>query len=594
MKSRTSCFDRALFSAALRQGRPLWIVYLIALCFCLPVRFVDVSSPEWVRLAADGGLIDSGWEVLVIVIAVASVFSVLLVFGHMYSKRQTSLICSLPVRRGTAYASCFAAGLVPMLAAELLVVLVCAAIEAHNGVLNIPVLLLLTAFLVLLTLAFYGFAACCAMLTGSAVVLPLVYLVLEVTAAAAAYMISGILTALLFGYCPGGIPAALSPLAWLASRAPTYGPTYDGLEFTVLRGNVAGMAIYAVIGLGFALLGLLLYKRRAMETVGEVVAIPVLRPIFRWCMALGCGLVFAWALCIVRGGGCFCGTVGNTVLAAVLAAVGSFVGWFGAEMLMRKSTRVFRSRRAGACAAACILVLGVLCVGTGAFGYETRVPAPEEVGTVSISCDATGFYAHDEDSVRLAEAAQRALIGGREEYARAGVGPVLTSSTYVRFNYVLDSGKLVSREYMLYDPADFPAMEDDIAALEAVLNTDEAFEARKLRTPLPAGTELSCAVYTNGPQTSYEFVSVRLEEAEALSLYAAIDKDLDARDIGQIRIFRDMAERDTVVHIVFDLYERVNDPEGKGIYSGVQTIFFDVPDTARNTLSWLRENCGIG
>jgi hypothetical protein len=40
-------------------------------------------------------------------------------------------------------------------------------------------------------------------------------------------------------------------------------------------------------GLALGLLAVLILKKRHMESAGEIVAVPVLRPIFRVCMAVG-------------------------------------------------------------------------------------------------------------------------------------------------------------------------------------------------------------------------------------------------------------------------------------------------------------------
>ena len=51
------------------------------------------------------------------------------------------------------------------------------------------------------------------------------------------------------------------------------------------------MAVYAAFGLVLAALALLLFRRRAMERAGDAVAFDVLKPLFRFCMALGCAIV---------------------------------------------------------------------------------------------------------------------------------------------------------------------------------------------------------------------------------------------------------------------------------------------------------------
>jgi len=356
------------------------------------------------------------------------------------------------------------------------------------------------------------------------------------------------------------------------------------------------MGIYAVMGVLFAVGALLLYKRRAAETVGEAVALPVLRPVFRWCMALGCGVVFAFIFCVLRGGGIFyCGTAGSVAAAAVLSALGALTGWFVAQMLMKKTVLVFGSGWLGGCIAAAILAAGIVLVGTGGLGYEERVPEPETVQSVAVSCDGHGFfaYADDPETILLAGEAQRALIDGKADHARAGSAKLPCRSTWAYFTWRTDDDRLIQRSYMLYDPAVWPAMEEETELLEALLSTPEAVDAKRLELPLPENTELNCFVNVSIPHTPDEYRSEMLGQDDALSLYGAVERDLDAGSLGHAAIFP-RYEDDTVIRLVFELYEINTDPNGLGAYSGVQSYVFDVTDEAENTLAWLRENAAMG
>ena len=594
MKSKRSCFNGALFFSSMRSLWPLWIVYVILLGLILPARLGGASG-DWLRTLADGRIVTERWDVLTIFMAVMAAAAAMGVFRPLYDKRQTSFVCALPIRREAVYVSLLLAGLVPMLAGDFAVIALCAVLEAAQGVLNMPILLFLLAMMVLLNLTFYGFAALCAMLTGNVIVLPLVYLVLEVAAEAVSIMARGILSALVFGYSGSGSSLGnLSPLVRLAWGVPGYGPNEgDGLSFTVFPNFMIAIGLYAALGVCFALLGLWLYKRRAMESAGEVVAVPALRPVFRWCMALGCGLVYAWIFCAIRGGESFCGTAATVAWSIVIAALGAGFGWFSAEMLMKKTNRVFGEKRLGAFIAAGILAAGLLCAGNGFFGYENRVPDPAEVSAVSIAWGGTGYATEDADTILLVEQAHRTLLDGMRDYAAAGGESGRHSSNTGTIIYTLADGRQLQRVYTVYDPADFPAMADDVEALEAALNTDAAYEARKL--DLTAGKDmlLQAVICANTSNTSNKGWSVSLESEDALELYAAVEKDLDARSFGYVRLFPDDSEYEGSYTVVFDLYELEEDPVAGHYLRTVDYAVFTVKENARYTFSWLRENLAV-
>ena len=94
------------------------------------------------------------------------------------------------------------------------------------------------------------------------------------------------------------------------------------------------MAIYAGAGVVLAVLALLIYRARQVESAGAVVSIPLVRPLFQigvaFCAGLSLGLFTALFF------GCYEDPLALTLCALIWTAVGFFV----AEMLLKKSFRV--------------------------------------------------------------------------------------------------------------------------------------------------------------------------------------------------------------------------------------------------------------
>lgn len=64
--------------------------------------------------------------------------------------------------------------------------------------------------------------------------------------------------------------------------------------------------------------------------------------------------------------------------------LGGFAGWFAADMLMKKTFRVFRLHWKGWLLFSGILLLLIVAARLDVTGYQRRVPAREEVTEVSL------------------------------------------------------------------------------------------------------------------------------------------------------------------------------------------------------------------
>ena len=114
------------------------------------------------------------------------------------------------------------------------------------------------------------------MFTGNAAVLPALYVIALYGFVGIEVGVRYITEFLLFGV-RGGTGwelAILSPLYYFFNN-------YEGSYSYAIPLT----AIYAAAGVILAGLAVIFFRRRRMEAAGEVVAVPVLRPIFRWGLA---------------------------------------------------------------------------------------------------------------------------------------------------------------------------------------------------------------------------------------------------------------------------------------------------------------------
>ena len=307
----------------------------------------------------------------------------------------------------------------------------------------------------------------------------------------------------------------LVPAVWIDSNleyVPTFTEGFPHGLYTWEFQGLGTLAIYAAAGVVLLVLGLLLYKRRPMETAGDIISFQPLKPLFKICMAVGTGLVFAnFMLALIYD----IGLRGYpmALYLAFLVIVGGLVGWFAAQMLIEKTVRVFSHGWKGAL----IFVALVLLVFTGVekdwLGYERKVPEADEVQEVYVECD-YNTYATLKDPENIAEVLKlhSNILSNRSLHelpswpqptteAAAPVAadvsfpedyqlPALTQQ-YLELNYQLKDGSTLSRTYDLTVPREaILDPKSEIRVLEETINSPEAIASRYVPA-FPVTTENS-------------------------------------------------------------------------------------------------------
>ncbi len=598
MKSKTSFFNRGIARNLLRRFWPLWAAWFGVLLLALPVNLASQAEQireyalraSWEEAVAgmDLSAVQAGMAA-VFLSAFAAVVAAMAMFHYLYQSRSCGMMNSLPVRRETMFCTAWLTGLAPLLLGDLLVVLLTALLYCTRGYLHVRALLEFFALAALGNLAFYGFAVFCAMLTGNLLVLPAVYAVLNFAVAVAESCARELLSGFVFGMTNDGLTLRfLSPPVLLMEKLSTswlqpYGYELEGL---------GALAVYAAAGLALSGAALLLYKRRRMETATDVVAIPVLKPVFKYCLCFGTALVFADVTIQLfyrtRTYG-----LAAALLALALMFVGAFIGYFAAEMLIQKTLKVFRGKWRGFLIACAALALFVGAFEFDLTGYEKRVPAPENVATASLW--ANGEYAETDDPAEIAALTElhRAVIADKAACEARRDEEICTN---IRIAYMRPDGRVLSREYPL--PA--AGMEEPgslVRRAEELLNTRRAILARlradksiDLSWIANASVDYGFPVEQDG-ETVMSWTGFNLSDAEALSLYRdGLLPDAEAGHIGRVYLLHDEAYEENVYPINIDIMLR--DPNGQDYRNRIFLTVSPERD-AVNTLSWLAEHTGI-
>ena len=572
MQSATSFFNRALFRKNLQRFWPLWLGYVLIWLLLLPLPLLnELADYHGVPTVADASyyLLQIGAYGGLVMGAVFGIFFAMAMFAYLTTPRATQGFHSMPVRRETLYATNYLTGLVCMVSALVLAFALAGITAACFGALNLTALGTALLAAVLSVLFFYSFAVLCMMFTGQILAAPVFYGILNFLAVGMEYLVRTFAGNFLYGYSGYSAPetfAFLSP-AWelvcvldVSNVARVDRILSDG-TYQVIRGGeymlsgLGVLGIYAAVGIVLAVLGLLVYRRRASEATGSIVTVAWARPIFKYgvavCAAFSLGqLIYflVFGLNLHNGQYSLPGTIACMLFTGLL-------GYFAAEMLLHKSFRVWRTGRVGALVFSAVLV----CFGVGMSldltGFEGYVPAAEQVESVSVYLSSTGDYFHgrlsEPESVGAALAAHRALIADKDRQLAYRDRATEESSNTARIysfelNYTLTDGRVVRRSYKdcHITAAELGEAGSIAQTATTLLNCPEAARSRALGELAKDGSYTITGGYYNAYRNDEEGayagnIDGELTAAQASTLVSALRRDYEAGRTANASLFED-------------------------------------------------------
>lgn len=634
MGSVTSCFNPTLYHKSLARFWPLWALYGLLWLFLIPLRMLNGyfellrwgdslpdTQEQIVRVARSlPDLLDAG-------VAIAAVFGVLCamaVFGYLYTSRSACMMHALPLRREglflTQYLSGLSFSLLPHVAVALLTLAVeMALIPAEQWRVALPPLAVWLLAQSGVSLFFFSFAAFCAMFTGHILALPVFYGILNILVYVLYTLFTELMRYFFFGYAASSslMPAPVyycTPIYCLSEACSwqqvvvTLGNTATASDVWQLASPLTVLG-YAVAGLVLALLALMVYRYRHVESAGDVVAIALVRPLFKYGVALCAGLClgiftyyfFNWS---------------SSLTLSLCVLVWAAVGYFAAEMLLRKSFRVLRAWKG---CAVTVAVLAMLCLAffLDAFNVEGRVPQPGEVASITVSGDWGPPY--DDGDLRFTSiddpadieqfiALHRAIVDDRDrvDYSSASYLP---GDSYLSLDvvYYLSDGGSLEREYNSIPI--YRVETDQVGSVtwavqqlirdrelvEQIYGFDACEPGRLVEAYLSDVYYLPDGSGQGGESGYYHHLDSAAGE-DLMDLWRAVRADFDDGTIG-VRYLFDDAERQantyrTDLTFSFALPAAHSGPAELG--ENYLSLTITLTPNASRTLTWLRELGGLG
>ncbi len=534
MRSKNWCCKLSfpLVRKDLTRFWPVWATYFVIWALILPISMINTG----IDLNVDAGdlnrlIVNAGESPAVIMSLLFGGFSAFAVWSYRYRQNSASLFHALPVTRETHFLSHFLAGLSFLWVPNCLIVLLSYLCQLGLGVADPTLLLQWLVIVSLEGLLFYSIGTLAAMLTGNLVTMPVLSGLLNFAVVACESMLQEFSTSLYYGVRSlDARLTALSPAVHLLDNEP-------GLYMnqTVVEGEVISyvqsvqyfnpdffpiLGWYTLAAALISLAALLLYRRHATETAGDVIAVPALRPVAKYAFALGCALCLGWIFEEVL----FVNT--TTALTIFLScALGGAIGYMAALMLLQKSFRVFQPRQlAGFLPLLIALALWVTGVDMDLFGVESHIPHPEDIETIELLADYEIELTQPWEFDQAIALHKATLAAGEPD-------PPDTDGRF-RLDYHLRDGSKISRWYdMVSDPALMNTPGTPANLLAAIVNDPDRLVAHYL-PPEDAILQSGQVYVFHGDRLRNDQHDPVFNKEHLLSVREAIEQDLRAGKTG--------------------------------------------------------------
>lgn len=477
-------FSKAMFLQSMNTFAPIPIIYGMLLFLAGPM---DIFLWE-IDLAVDTGIYSqlSEYSNYAIRLGLPIAFltgclSAMMVFRYLCNNRSSNMVHSLPITREALFITQYFTGLLFVLLPNLIILILTLLACAVHGIFYATPFLYIFFIHCGLYFFFYSFAVLCAMLTGSVGAVAIFYLVLNFVVAFVTLMLQPLFEIYYLGYAGSTFDypfvQLLTPLYSLTFAAwvdvdiaiTNYNSLEPGGLFHLLPENLfyeirelPVFLAYLLVGLVFVVISLFVYKYRHIESAGEAVAVPQLKPVFRFGISVLGGISMGLVTIVVLSGSIYLAEM--KIILSFGSLIWGIIFCLVAEMILQKSFRVLKYWKTALIPVGTIAVIYlVLTFDLG--GFVHRVPELAEVESIQFSTDSifpkdsASYIAtvREEDGtlnadyMELVQEIHRLAVPNSAEYVLRleNLTDDFDVVDKLRLNYELYSGYDVTREYLL-------------------------------------------------------------------------------------------------------------------------------------------------
>lgn len=443
MQSKKSCFNSAVFKKNLTRFAPVMGLYTLLLLLLILMAWSQSSAYDFRREVYFLQKADGILQVACIMNLAYAALVAQLLFGDLYSTRMCNAMHAMPLRRETWFVTNTLSGLVYSLIPSAIATVVLLPLLMQTifiGAWKVAILFFLSANL--FYICFFGIAVFSVMLVGSRLTMVAAYGLINFGALIAYWLVDTVYTPMLYGIVTPHMLAYRATPVYYASNSfidvgdtskyiDNFGRVIPGIQGTyTLTETCSSLWILGLVGIVFAVIALVLYRRRNLECAGDAVCSAKLVPVFQVLSALFVAvalLFFGYQFLSIQKG----------YLTFVFLFSGLLVGWFAGKMMVERSARVFQGKNwLGLGILAVVLAVSLGLTKMDVFRLEYRMPELSSIEKVSIG---TNYTANAE----LTEPADLELVWKIHSMA-------LSDRAEQYGTYVLENGEFVYYEDSQY------------------------------------------------------------------------------------------------------------------------------------------------
>lgn len=433
MKLRTSYFDSSVLKKDMTRFAPVWGLYTIFMLLVVLLLWDSAQTPAQLAWNAPEIFISMG-----VINFIYSALCAGLLFSDLFKPRMCNALHAMPLRREGWFLTHAAAGMLFCIVPNLLGTLIASLLLQQYSYLAF----LWLAIMVLQFLFFFGVGSFACLCSGSYFGAAAVYSIVNFLAVLVSWLGITFVEPVLYGI-------RLDPQTYFSYSPVVAFCTHNYLELDYNSASMSAelvcyypeqwrfLGISAGVGLLFMGAALLLYRKRSLESAGDLIAFRHIRPVFLTIFSLCAGAV-AYLIAEI--------TTGD--LHYLFLFIGLAVGFFTGLMLLEKHLRVFTKKSFVSFAA---LVLGLLAllvvVRLDPIGVTRRVPKVEQVASVQINPYGSNPYYRRQGARPLTDPKDiEAIIGIHEDMVQTGYD---TGDMELYIDYTMKNGTTLSRVYRI-------------------------------------------------------------------------------------------------------------------------------------------------
>ena len=367
MKSRTSFFNATVLRKDITRFAPIWGLYSV-ICLLFLLGMATENDPS--RFARE---IVYLMPAMTVVSGIYAGVCALFLFGDLFSTRLCNALHAMPMRREGWFLTHAAAGMLFCIVPNTLAA--CFACLWLGSYFYMAFIWLAAA--ILQFIFFFGVGIFSALCAGNRLGMAAIFGIINFFSLIVYVIVESLFMPMLYGLrLSSDLFEFFCPVFHL-TQEEYVNVHFDYNNMTMLWKGFVGeiwlyLAICAGLGLIFAGLGLLVYRKRKLEYAGDFLALKPLSPVFLIIYTLGVAVI--------------CYQIGRDVsdlIALVFLAVGLVVGFFTGRMFLERKVNVFKPKAFlgfGIFAVALILSLGLTWLDP--IGITRYVPQQQDIEAV--------------------------------------------------------------------------------------------------------------------------------------------------------------------------------------------------------------------